>query len=189
MTPSLTLSKDYKYKDCIHNLCFKSRLIAVRQCRAVSDWLVWCGTRRRNTIGTAGTAGRIMSPHSRYRAAQRLRRETALLHRLRSLWPLWWMLAKHIIIQPSEGPEKGSTLCAEQTSEHLVLETNSNDWNGQPFGTDAGPYASPCCTKSPLVKRVWGAVSKWTWCLTSTETRRLIRDGEKVGEGPVWRWG
>ena len=26
-----------------------------------------------------------------------------------------------------------------------------------------------------------------TWCLTSTETIRLIRDGEK-GEG-VWRWG
>ena len=27
------------------------------------------------------------------------------------------------------------------------------------------------------------------WCLTSTETIRLIRDGEKVGEGGVWRWG
>ena len=27
-----------------------------------------------------------------------------------------------------------------------------------------------------------------TWCLTSTETIRLIKDGEKVGKG-VWRWG
>ena len=28
-----------------------------------------------------------------------------------------------------------------------------------------------------------------TWCLTSTETVRLIRDGERRrGEG-VWRWG
>ena len=25
--------------------------------------------------------------------------------------------------------------------------------------------------------------------LTSTETGRLIRDGEKAGEGGVWRWG
>ena len=31
-------------------------------------------------------------------------------------------------------------------------------------------------------------VSKYTWCLTSTETIRLIRDGEKGGKG-VWRWG
>ena len=31
-------------------------------------------------------------------------------------------------------------------------------------------------------------VSKQTWCLTSTETIRLIMDGEKGGEG-VWRWG
>ena len=30
--------------------------------------------------------------------------------------------------------------------------------------------------------------SKSTWCLTSTETVRLIRDGEK-GEKGVWRWG
>ena len=29
---------------------------------------------------------------------------------------------------------------------------------------------------------------KQTWCLTSTETVRLIRDGEK-GEKGVWRWG
>ena len=28
-------------------------------------------------------------------------------------------------------------------------------------------------------------VSKYTWCLTSTETIRLIRDGEKVGDGGV----
>ena len=33
-----------------------------------------------------------------------------------------------------------------------------------------------------LVEALW-----YTWCLTSTETIRLIRDGEK-GEG-VWRWG
>ena len=26
-------------------------------------------------------------------------------------------------------------------------------------------------------------VSKYTWCLTSTETMRLIRDGENGGEG------
>ena len=31
-------------------------------------------------------------------------------------------------------------------------------------------------------------VSKYTWCLTSTETIRLIRDGENGGKG-VWRWG
>ena len=31
-------------------------------------------------------------------------------------------------------------------------------------------------------------VSKYTWCLTSTETIRLIRDGAKGGKG-VWRWG
>ena len=29
--------------------------------------------------------------------------------------------------------------------------------------------------------------SKFTWCLTSTETIRLIRDGEKGGG--IWRWG
>ena len=28
-----------------------------------------------------------------------------------------------------------------------------------------------------------GEVSKYTWCLTSTETIRLIRDGEKGGRG------
>ena len=31
-------------------------------------------------------------------------------------------------------------------------------------------------------------VSKYTWCLTSIETIRLIRDGEFGGKG-VWRWG
>ena len=31
--------------------------------------------------------------------------------------------------------------------------------------------------------------SKSTWCLTSTETVRLIRDGEKGGREGVWRWG
>ena len=30
--------------------------------------------------------------------------------------------------------------------------------------------------------------SKYIWCLTSTETIRLIRDGE-MGGGGVWRWG
>ena len=30
-------------------------------------------------------------------------------------------------------------------------------------------------------------VSKKTWCLTSTETTRLIRDGENVGGGGVGR--
>ena len=29
--------------------------------------------------------------------------------------------------------------------------------------------------------------NKSTWCLTSTETTRLIRDGEKGDKG-VWRW-
>ena len=32
--------------------------------------------------------------------------------------------------------------------------------------------------------------SKQTWCLTSAETIKLIRDGEKgVGVEGVWRWG
>ena len=31
-------------------------------------------------------------------------------------------------------------------------------------------------------------VSKYAWSLPSTETIRLIRDGEKGGKG-VWRWG
>ena len=31
-------------------------------------------------------------------------------------------------------------------------------------------------------------LGKEAWCLTSTETIRLIRDGEKWGKG-VWRWG
>ena len=31
-------------------------------------------------------------------------------------------------------------------------------------------------------------VSKYTWCLTSTETIRLIRDGENGGKG-IWRCG
>ena len=33
----------------------------------------------------------------------------------------------------------------------------------------------------PLSSRV----SRWTWCLTSTETIRLIRDGEKQGKGEI----
>ena len=33
-----------------------------------------------------------------------------------------------------------------------------------------------------------GEVSKLTWCLTSTETIRLIRDWEKEGKG-VWGCG
>ena len=39
-----------------------------------------------------------------------------------------------------------------------------------------------------LYERSAEKVSKQTWCLTSTETTRLIRDGEKGGTG-VWRWG
>ena len=162
MTPSLTLSKDYKYKDCIYNLCFKSRLIAVRQCRAVSDWLVWCGTRRRNSIGTAG---RIMSPRSRYRAAQKLRLETALLHRLRSHRPT--VSAVTTLVDAGKAhnypifgrSREGHVLCWTDIGAPQALETNSNDWDGQPFGTDAGPYASPCFTRSPLVKRLRGALT------------------------------
>ena len=30
--------------------------------------------------------------------------------------------------------------------------------------------------------------SKYTWCLTFTETLTLIRDGEKGRGGRVWRW-
>ena len=30
-------------------------------------------------------------------------------------------------------------------------------------------------------------IVKQTWCLTSTETIRLIRDGE-MGDKGVWRW-
>ena len=37
-------------------------------------------------------------------------------------------------------------------------------------------------------KHTWKYVSKETWCLTSTETIRLIRDGEKEGKGE-WRSG
>ena len=33
------------------------------------------------------------------------------------------------------------------------------------------------------------AVSKSTWCFTSIETIRLIRDGVKGGGGTVRRWG
>ena len=33
-----------------------------------------------------------------------------------------------------------------------------------------------------------GFVSKETWCLTSIETVRLIRDGKNGGKG-LWRWG
>ena len=33
-----------------------------------------------------------------------------------------------------------------------------------------------------------GVLSKYAWCLTSTESIRLIGDGEKGGKG-VWRWG
>ena len=29
----------------------------------------------------------------------------------------------------------------------------------------------------------WGPVSKETWCLTATDTLRLVRDGEKSDEG------
>ena len=32
-------------------------------------------------------------------------------------------------------------------------------------------------------------VSKYTWCLTSTETIRLIRDGRGGGGGGLWKWG
>ena len=50
-------------------------------------------------------------------------------------------------------------LCWTDTGTPQVLETCSINWNGQPYSTDAGPYASPCCTRSPLVKRVWGALT------------------------------
>ena len=40
---------------------------------------------------------------------------------------------------------------------------------------------------NPLFKvEIATAVSKQTWCLTSTETIRLIRDGEKGGGGMEW---
>ena len=41
--------------------------------------------------------------------------------------------------------------------------------------------------RGPRSKKVSNLVSKLTWCLTSTETTRIIRDGEKGGG--VWRWG
>ena len=45
--------------------------------------------------------------------------------------------------------------------------------------------ASLICLRSGYVRQI---VSKLTWRLTSTETIRLIRDGEKRGKG-VCRWG
>ena len=41
-------------------------------------------------------------------------------------------------------------------------------------------------TLSPWTYIYWTDSSKSTWCLRSTKTIRLIRDGEKEG---VWRWG
>ena len=41
-------------------------------------------------------------------------------------------------------------------------------------------YDIDLCHISYMVKEIW--------CLTSTETIRIIRDGEKGGKG-VWRWG
>ena len=41
-------------------------------------------------------------------------------------------------------------------------------------------HGVPCMPQTCL-----RGLSKYTWCLTSTETIRLIRDGEKG----VWRWG
>ena len=40
----------------------------------------------------------------------------------------------------------------------------------------------------PLYLLPSSTLTKYTWCLTSTETTRLIRDGENGGKG-VWRWG
>ena len=40
----------------------------------------------------------------------------------------------------------------------------------------------------PVFLYLFDNYSKYTWCLTSTETVRLIRDGKKGGEG-VWRGG
>ena len=42
------------------------------------------------------------------------------------------------------------------------------------------------CMATLGTRLCWCKVSK-PWCLTSTETIRLIRDGEKVGKG-TWRW-
>ena len=49
--------------------------------------------------------------------------------------------------------------CWTDTRTLQVLETCSNNWNGQPYSTDIRPYASPCCTRSSLVKHVWGALT------------------------------
>ena len=54
---------------------------------------------------------------------------------------------------------------------------------------------SMCMNTLHCMMMMWGlmssdvvcTVSKWTWCLTSTETIRLIRDGEKGRKG-VWGW-
>ena len=43
-------------------------------------------------------------------------------------------------------------------------------------------------TDSPPIFSFCTAHIKQTWWLTSTETIRLIRDGEK-GAGVIWRWG
>ena len=44
--------------------------------------------------------------------------------------------------------------------------------------------------RSPISSvAILSEVSEDTWCLTSIETIRLIRDGEKGGGKGVWRWG
>ena len=43
-------------------------------------------------------------------------------------------------------------------------------------------------TKQTAQRACCMTLVKETWCLTSTETIRLIRDGEHGGKG-VWRWG
>ena len=43
-----------------------------------------------------------------------------------------------------------------------AIQITPNNWNGQrlkPYSTDTGPCASPCCTRSPLVKCVWAALT------------------------------
>ena len=47
---------------------------------------------------------------------------------------------------------------------------------------------TPAPSTSPTTTTVSGANVPLPWCLTSTETIRLIRDGEKWGKG-VWRRG
>ena len=91
------------------------------------------------------------------------------------------MPAKHVIIQPWEGPEKGRTLRAEQTSEHLKC------WRQTPKTEMVSHTARHRTIRHTMLYKI---TTDWlsgevplTFCLTSTEARLLIRGGGGGGGG------